>query len=109
MKLLGILAAGESLSAADQADGLVELNSLLGTWANERLLVHGTRRSTHTLTPSLSPHTIGTGGTFAVARPLRIDGAGLIRVGDSNETPLRLLTDAEYQDIAEKALTDEAP
>lgn len=109
LKLLGVLAAGESLSAEDQADGLTELNAMLGTWANERLLVHGTRRSTHTLTPSLSPHTIGTGGTLAVARPLRIDAAGVIRAGDTVETPLRVLTDAEYQAIPDKALTDQVP
>lgn len=109
LKLLGILAAGESLSAEDQSDGLVELNAMLGTWANERLLVHGTRRSTHVLTGGLSPHTIGTGGTFATTRPLRIDGAGVIRVGETFETPLKLLTDAEYRQLAEKTETDEVP
>jgi hypothetical protein len=109
LKLLGVLAAGEPLSAEDQADCLVELNALLGTWANERLAVHGVRRSTHTLTAALSPHTIGTGGTFAVTRPLKIDGAGVIRVGETAETPLELLTDAEYQAIAEKAQQEDVP
>lgn len=109
LKLLGVLAAGESPTSEDQADGLVELNHLLGTWANQRLLVHGVRRSTHTLTGDLSPHTIGSGGTFDVARPLRIDGAGVIRAGETTEAPLRLLSDAEYQGIHDKALTDAVP
>lgn len=109
LKLLGVLAAGESLSAADQEDGLRQLNLLLGTWANERLLVHGTRRATHTLTPSLSPHTIGATGTFATSRPVQIDGAGIIAAGQTGETPLDLLTDAQYQAIGNKAQTDAAP
>jgi hypothetical protein len=109
LKLLGVLAAGESLSAEDQADGLVELNSLLGTWANERLVVHGARRSTHTLTSGLSPHTIGSGGTFNTTRPLRIDAAGIIRAGETTETPIRILSDAEYQGISEKAQQEDAP
>lgn len=109
LKLLGILAAGETPSADDQADGLVELNALLGTWANERLLVHGTRRAEYTLTGNLSPHTIGTGGTFNTTRPLRIDAAGIVRVGETVETGIKKLTDAEYQAISEKAQLDEVP
>lgn len=109
LKLLGVLAAGESPTAEDAIDGLTELNLLLGTWANEQLHVHGVRRSTHTLTPGLSPHTIGAGGTFATARPLRIDGAGVIRAGESTETPVDLLTDGQYQEISDKSQTDAAP
>lgn len=109
LKTLGVLAAGEPLSSEDQSDGLRSLNLLLGTWANERLLVHGIRRSTHVLTANLSPHTIGTGGTFAVARPLRIDGAGIIRAGQTDETPLELLTDAQYREVGNKAQTDAVP
>lgn len=108
LKMLGVLAAGESLAAADQTDGIRALNLLLGRWANERLTIHGTRRTTHTLTASLSPHTIGTGGTFNTTRPLRIDGAGIIPVGGT-ETPLRILTDAQYREIGDKAQTDSVP
>lgn len=109
LKLLGVLAAGESLRAEDLADGLVELNLLLGTWANERLLVHGTRRATYTLTASLSPHTIGASGTFATTRPLRIDAVKVIPVGSEQEQPVDILTDGQYQDIGDKTLTSELP
>ncbi len=110
LKLLGILAAGEALPPEDLADGVTELNSLLGTWANERLLVHGTRRTEYTLTVT-SPETIGTGGTLGATstRPTRIDGAGIIRAGETTETPLRILTDAQWRDIAEKELTSDTP
>lgn len=109
LKLLGVLAAGESLGANDSADGLRSLNLLLGTWANERLLVHGTRRATYTLTASLSPHTIGTGGTFNTTRPNRIDRAGIIAAGLTEERPLRILTDAQYAEIGNKAETTQTP
>jgi len=109
LKLLGVLAAGESLRAEDQADGLIELNLLLGSWANERLEVHGTRRATYTLTPNLSPHTIGSGGTFNTTRPLRIDGAGVMLVGTTIETPLGLWADSEYRAVGNKAQTGTVP
>lgn len=109
LKLLGVLAAGETPAAEEQADALVDLNLLLGGWANERLLVFGTRRNTFTLTPNLSPHTIGATGTFATARPVRIEGAGVIPVGTDAELPLDLLTDAQYRYIVNKALTSDIP
>ncbi len=109
LKLLGILAAGESASSEDLADGLVELNHLLATWANERLMVHGVRRTTQTLTASLSPHTIGSAGTFNTTRPLRVDGAGVIAASGTQEIPLQILTDAEYRAISSKTQTGEVP
>lgn len=109
LKLLGVLAAGESLRAEDQADGLIELNLLLSNWANERLQVFGTRRATYTLTPSLSPHTIGSGGTFNTTRPLRIDGVGVIPAGTSAETPLDMLTDSQWRWVGDKTATAAVP
>ena len=109
LKLLGVMAAGESLKAEDQADCLVELNALLGTWRNERLMVHGTRRSTYTLTPSLSPHTIGASGTFATTRPVRIDAVGVLPIGTYSEQPVDILTDEQYQAIDDKTTNGEYP
>lgn len=111
LKLLGVLAPGESLTAADSTDGIVSLNRLFGTWANERLLVHGVRRSTHTLTPGLSPHLMSPSGStgFAVARPVRIEGAGIIRVGQTTETPVEVLSDAQYKAIGDKATSGAVP
>lgn len=107
LKLLGVLAAGESLGANDAADGLRSLNMLLGTWANERLHVAGTRRVTHVVSGA-GPHSIGPSGTIATTRPLRIDAAGILPTGQTKEEPLRLFTDAEYQNIQSKAEFGEA-
>lgn len=109
MKQLGVLAAGETPSAEDQADALIELNLMLSSWANERLLVFGTRRNTYTMVPNLSPHTIGATGTFATTRPLRIDGAGVIMVGNDTELPISMLTDAEYRLVMQKGLPSTFP
>lgn len=101
--VLGVLAASESPGAAEQADGLEALNDMLDSWAGERLVLHATLRSTHTLTPALSPHTIGTGGTFATTRPVRVDRASIVLAGSpGSETPLPILSDAEWQNTQGK-------
>jgi hypothetical protein len=124
LKLIGVLAAGETPSPESQADGLTELNVLLDSWANERRFIFGTRRAAYTLVPNLSPHTLGEGGTFPYVfpfglggggaidapRPLQLPtGMGIIRVGQTLEAPLKILTDAEYQLVGDKTLTEQVP
>lgn len=98
MKDLGVLAAEETPSAAEQSDALETLNDMLDSWAGERLVLFATLRSTHALTPSLNPHTIGDGGTFDTTRPVRIDRASITPAGASGaERDLDILSDAEWQ------------
>jgi hypothetical protein len=102
-RVLGVLAAEETPSAAEQADGLETLNDMLDSWAGERLILYATLRSEHTLTASLNPHTIGTSGTFNTTRPVRIDRASIVMAGAAGtERPLDLLTDAEWQNTQGK-------
>lgn len=105
-RVLGVVAAEESPSASEQADGLETLNDMLDSWAGERLVLFATLRSTHTLTPSLSPHTIGTAGTFNTTRPVDVERASIIQAGASGtETPIHILTDAEWQTTPDKTGT----
>lgn len=103
--ILGVVAAGETPEAADTSDALEALNDMLDSWAGERLALFATLRSTHTLTPSLAPHTIGSSGTLNTTRPVRIDRASITRVGTTGETPLDILTDAEWQAVQAKTST----
>lgn len=105
LRTLGVLAASEPLAAGDEEDALVVLNELLDSWSTERLYVFATLRATATLTPSLSPHTIGTGGTISTTRPIRIDQASVILAAGGDERPLALLSDAEWQALTGKSTT----
>lgn len=76
---LGVLGAAETLSGEDADLGLDRLNRILDNWNAERQTVYGDVFTAYTLTPNLTPHTIGPSGTFVVAqRPVAIDGASLI-------------------------------
>lgn len=108
LKALGILAAGETPSAEEQADAFRALNRMMDSWANERLVLFATSRDTYTLIPGHSPHTLGTEGIpdFNATRPLRIDRASIVLAGsDNSELPLNMLSDEEWQITQGKATT----
>lgn len=76
----GIIADGETPSAAQAQTVLKKLRRLLNNWNADRRAVYATAFVTNTLVPSLSPHTIGpTGATWTVTqRPVSVDGAALV-------------------------------
>lgn len=102
-RTLGVLAGSEPPTAAEQADALTTLNDMLDSWATERLALYATLRSTHALTPGLSPHTIGTGGTLNTTRPILVERASIVPASaPGSEAPLQTLTDAEWQAVQSK-------
>lgn len=99
-RVLGVLAAEETPSAAEQADAFNALNDMLDSWANERLTLFATRRDSYTLTPNHNPHTLGTEGSpdFNATRPVRVDRASLVLASSPNaELPLTLQDDGAWQ------------
>lgn len=97
-RLLGVLAAEEVPTDAEQANAFDALNDMLDSWGNERLTLFATSRDTYTLIPNHNPHTIGLGGDFNVTRPVRIDRASLVLASSANtELPLEILSDAQWQ------------
>ena len=100
LRLLGVLASGESLPAASGADALVTLSQMLDSWSTERLTIYAQSRTVHALTVGQQRYTIGSGGDFAEARPLWIDTATLIV--DGRERPIRVSTRDEWARISDK-------
>lgn len=80
LRLIGQLGPGQGAGTSELADALLILNGMLDSWNVEKASVYAILFTNFTLTPSLSPHTIGpTGATFtATERPVRIEGANLI-------------------------------
>lgn len=94
---IGAIGAGETLSAGDAVVILGKIKRLLNNWNADRRAVYATAFNTYTLTPNLSPHTIGPTGTFVVTqRPVSLDGVNLILSG-STPTNLQIrVRDAQW-------------
>lgn len=111
---IGALAAGETATPEDLDLALGKVNRLFDNWNAERCAVFADVFTTFTITPSLSPHTIGPTGTFVVTqRPMEIPdgGAGLVLVASNPDVRIPItVRDAQWwagQSV--KALTSAIP
>lgn len=72
MRQLGVIATGETPSAAEAADGLSALNDVLETWATEQMTVWQDTVLPFTASVGVGTYTIGPTGVFVTPRPVRI-------------------------------------
>lgn len=95
---LTVLQEGEAASDTQALLALRHLNMLLDEWNADRLKVPADQWLTFTLTPSLSPHTIGPiGATWSTSqRPVTIEGASLIYPGSTSVYQTLNLRDAAW-------------
>jgi hypothetical protein len=82
-RLIGELRSGRTFSDAELADMLVSLNQMLGEWSEEQFGIFQIARDQLPLTGAPS-YTMGTGGTLATTRPVRITSAATLTTGGSS-------------------------
>lgn len=75
LRLMGVLASGETAEAAQASDGLAALNMLLSAWSVERLNAFAITSDSLVLTIGTGTYTMGSAGTFNTARPIRLISA----------------------------------
>lgn len=107
LRLLGVLESGETPSTSEYADALVALNSMIGTWRNDGLMVYALQTESLTLAASTASYTIGLGGSLSTTRPVSIEQAWVDVSNVSYE--VRLIGDDEYNAIADKTTTSDWP
>src|ERR1043166_3907901 len=107
LTIIGELAAGELPNADESIDGLNRLNALLSQWETIGLHVYVVVNFSHALAAATAAYTMGSGGTFNTARPVKIESAGVI-IG-SARIPLRIIGSKEWAEIADKAATAIVP
>lgn len=74
LRLIGAIATGEVPTAAELNDGLGSLNDLLEIWSTQNLAVWDSSTQTFPTVAGQAVYTIGPGGNWDTARPIRISG-----------------------------------
>lgn len=107
LKDLGALGIGQAISPDDTADALSTVNMMLDSWQAERLMVYHLIDSA-ILSTGKQSYTVGLGGDFNIARPIKIASAyARLNPGTSNpiDYPVKMLDAREdYARIALKSL-----
>lgn len=108
LRLLGVLAEGETPSADTSNDALVALNQMIDSWNTERLSVFGTTTQTFTWPSGQATRTLGPSGNFVGTRPVQIDPATYY-VYNGVSYPVTLVNQEQYNDIPLKTLASPLP
>ncbi len=111
LRMIGVLAAGESPSANEAVDALTVLNDLLDNWGTQKLLMPNSVRETFPLYAGTEAYTIGYLGTMNTLRPQKIEKA-IIQITDGDqvlELPMKILNQDEYAGIILKEVESTYP
>ncbi len=100
MRVVGVLASGETPTADESADGLEAMKFMFRHWSSKNIRLYFVTKDTLTLTGA-SSYTIGTGGTINTLRPTSIRGA-IFRQSDI-DYPMEIIDEDKYRRFSMKS------
>ena len=110
MRLIGMLAEGETPSAAASQDALSALNQMIDSWNTERLSVFSTQDQIFTWPASTQRRTLGPSGNFVGNRPILLDDSTYFRDAATNVSyGIKMINQQQYNGIAVKTVTSTYP
>jgi len=110
LRLLGVLAEGETPSAETAQDALAAMNQMIQSWNTERLAVFSTQDQVVTWPPSTRSRTFGPTGDIVANRPIAIDDSTYFRDPATGISyGLKLINQQQYNGIAVKTVTSTYP
>ena len=110
LRLLGVLAEGETPSSETSQDALVAMNQMIESWNTERLAVFSTQDQIVTWPPSTQSRTLGPTGDIVASRPVAIDDSTYFRDPATGISyGLKLINQQQYNGIAVKTVTSTYP
>lgn len=110
LRLLGVLAEGETPTAEMSADALMALNQMIESWGTERLAVYNTIDQTFNWPTGEINQTLGPSGDFVGVRPILLDDATYFRDPGTNVSfGIKFINQQQYDGIAVKTVTSTYP
>jgi len=110
LRLLGVLAEGETPSAETSQDALNAMNQMIDSWNTERLAVFATQDQVETWPPSTISRTFGPTGDIVGNRPVLIDDSTYFKDPATGISyGLKLINQQQYNGIAVKTVTSTYP
>jgi hypothetical protein len=110
LRLLGILAEGETPSAETSQDALTALNQMVDSWNTERLAVFSTQDQVFSWPPNELSRTLGPTGDFVGNRPILLEDSTYFKDPSNGISfGIKFLNQQQYNGIAVKTVTSTYP
>ena len=110
LRLLGVLAEGETPSAGTSQDALFALNQMIDSWGTEKLSTFTTQEQIFSWLPGLVSQTLGPSGDFVGDRPVLMDDATyFVDASTGISYGIKLINQQQYDGIAVKSVTSTFP
>jgi hypothetical protein len=110
LRLLGVLAEGETPSAATSQDALSALNQMIDSWGTEKLSTFTTQEQVFNWLPGLISQTLGPSGDFIGDRPVLMDDATyFVDTSTGISYGIKIINQQQYDGIAVKTVTSTFP
>jgi len=110
LRLLGMLAEGETPSAETSADALSAMNQMIESWNTERLSIFSTQDQVLTWPASVISRTLGPTGDLVGNRPILIDDSTYFRDASTGISyGIKIINQQQYDGIAVKTVTSTYP
>ena len=110
LRLLGILAEGETPSAETSQDALSALNQMIDSWNTERLAVYSTQDQVFSWPPNVLSRTLGPTGDFVGNRPILLEDSTYFKDPSNGISfGIKFLNQQQYNGIAVKTVTSTYP
>lgn len=107
LRLIQVVDPDESLPQSQADDALAALNSMIEAWNLEHLLLFSEQRQTVSFTSSTQTYTVGSGATWNINRPIKIERVGVI--SGTSELPVRIINQETWASVVDKTATGTFP
>lgn len=107
LRMLGVLASGETPAASDTQDALTAMNAMIKSWSNNGFMIFENQIISATLLASQDSYTIGATGDVVAARPVMINEAKIII--SNCEYDIEIINEEQYANITDKSITGSIP
>lgn len=110
-RAFGFLGKGKALDAADVANAFEALNDMLDEANNDRLMIYQVTRNVFPLSSGTQTYTLGTGGTFSMPRPPKVERMSILLTANNppQEIPIEMLTEDQWQNVTLKSIASYFP
>lgn len=109
LRLLGVLAEGETPSADTSQDALTAFDQMVDSWNTERLSVYVTQDQVFTWPAGEISRTLGPSGDFVGLRPVLMDDATYYKAPNGVSYGIKFINQQQYNGIAVKNVTSTYP